>query len=48
MEKKNTLEGTNRRLDGAEERISTLEDRLGYITQSEQQEEKRNQKMRIV
>ena len=39
-EMKNTLEGINRRLDEAGDRISDLEDKVAENTQSEQQKEK--------
>ena len=41
-EMKITLQGTNSRLDYAEEWINDLDDRVVEITQSNQQKEKRN------
>lgn len=46
IELKNTLEGSNSRLDEAEERISQLEGKTGEFIQSEQQKEKEWEKMR--
>ena len=40
-EKKNTLEGINRRITEAEEQISDLEDRMVKFTAAEQNKEKR-------
>ena len=40
-EMKNTLEGNNRRITEAEERISDLEDRMVQFTAMEQNKEKR-------
>ena len=44
-EPKSTPEEFNSRLDEAEKRISEIEDRAVELTQSEQQKEKRNEKM---
>ena len=43
-EMKNSLEGINRRITEAEERISDLEDKILEITTSEQNKEKKNEK----
>ena len=40
-EMKNTLEGTKRRINGAEELITELKDRLVKITATEQNKEKK-------
>ena len=52
LEKKNTLEGINSRLDDTEDQISNLEDKVVEITQTEQKknkkERKKERKMRIV
>ena len=45
---KNNLQGINSRVDEAENQISDLEYKEAKNTQSEQQEEKRIKKMRIV
>ena len=41
---KNTLEGINRRITEAEDRINDLEDRMVEITATEQNIEKKNEK----
>ena len=46
-EKKNTFPEINSRVDKAEDQIKDLEDQGAENTQSKQQKEKRNQKMRV-
>ena len=41
---KNTLEGTNRRITEAEERISVVEDRMMEINEAELRKEKKKRK----
>ena len=48
IEIKNNLQGNNSRVEEAENRINDLEHKEAKNNQSEQQEEKRIQKMRIV
>ena len=42
--KKNTLEGTNRRITEAEDRISEVEDKMVEINEAERKKERKNQK----
>ena len=46
IEMKNTLEGINRRITEAEERISDLEDRMVEFTAMEQNKEKRRKEIK--
>jgi len=45
---KNTLEATNSRIMGAEDRISEVEDRMIEINESERKKEKRIKRMRTI
>ena len=48
IEIKNNLQGSNSRMDKAKNQINYLEHKEGKNNQSEQQEKKKNPKMRIV